>query len=58
MYTHKFRDTNENKYSAEDNPVIIKMDFSPPVRYSFWDLSSQTRYWTQAVVKKAQIWNH
>ena len=30
MYTHKFRDTNENKYSAEDNPVIIKMDFFPP----------------------------
>ena len=27
MYIHKFRDTNENKYSAEDNAVIIKMKF-------------------------------
>ena len=59
MYVHKFRDTNENKYSAEDDAVIIKMNFFfPPVLYSFWELSSQTRDWTRAMVMKARIWNY
>ena len=52
MYIHKFRDTNENKYSAEDNAVIIKMNFFfPPCAVQLWG----TQFPDQAVVMKARI---